>query len=79
MKNLPIELIEIEKTNYAEAEAEQPTQSIEEIMRIIQEAKMPGEGSKAGGQAAASSSDVDDIEADIESEVDVSGDYASAV
>ena len=77
MKNLPIELIEIEKTNYAEAE--QPTQSIEEIMRIIQEAKMPGEGSKAGGQAAASSSDIDDIEADIESEVDVSGDHASAV
>lgn len=81
MKNLPIELIEIEKTNYAEAEAEaeQPTQSIEEIMRIIQEAKTPGEGSKAGGQAAASSSDLDDIEADIESEVDVSGDYVSAV
>lgn len=70
--------MEIEKTNYAEAEAEQPTQSIEEIMRIIQEAKTPGEGSKAGGQAA-SSSDLDDIEADIESEVDVSGDYVSAV
>lgn len=79
MKNLPIELIEIEKTNFAEAKAEQPTQSIEEIMRIIQEAKMPGEGSKAGGQATASSSDLDDIEADIEAEVDVSGDYASAV
>ncbi|XP_023926015.1 serine/threonine-protein kinase SAPK3 isoform X1 [Quercus suber] len=78
MKNLPIELIEIEKTNFAEAEAE-PTQSIEEIMRIIQEAKMPGEGSKAGGQATAGSSDLDDIEADIEAEVDVSGDYASAV
>jgi serine/threonine-protein kinase SRK2 len=76
---LPKELIEIEKTNYAEAGSEQPSQSVEEIMRIIQEAKMPGEGSKAGLRAAAGASDSDDVEADIESEVDVSGDYVSAV
>ncbi len=79
MKNLPKELLEIEKTNYEKAKHEQPTQSVEEVMRIIQEATMTGEGSKAGGQATASGSDPDDLEADIESEVDVSGDYVTAV
>lgn len=44
-------------------------------MRIIQEAKLPGEGSKSSGKSTAGTSDTDDIEADVESEVDVSGDY----
>ncbi|PON37022.1 GPCR kinase [Parasponia andersonii] len=79
LKNLPKELLEVEKTNYAKLEEDQPTQSIEEIMRIIQEARTPGEGSKAtAGQgttgAGTSTSDPDD-----ESEVDVSGDYVEAV
>lgn len=42
-------------------------------MRIIQEAKTPGEGAKADGQGAAGVAD--DLEGDIESEVDISGDY----
>ncbi|KAI9173832.1 hypothetical protein LWI28_007238 [Acer negundo] len=73
LKNLPKELIEIEKTNYKEADRSQPTQSVEEVMRIIQEAKIPGEGAKVGGQAG--DGEFDDLEGDIESEVDVSGDY----
>lgn len=44
-------------------------------MRIIQEAKTPGEGAKVGAQASAGDDDHDDLEGDIESEVDVSGDY----
>ncbi|KAH9776915.1 protein kinase domain-containing protein [Citrus sinensis] len=77
LKNLPKEIIEIEKTNYKEAGRDQPTQSVEEIMRIIQEAKMPGEATKVAGQGAAGASDPDDMEGDIESEIDASGDYMS--
>ena len=75
LKNLPKELVEIEKTNFAESERDQPSQSVEEIMRIIQEAKTPAEGAKVGEQAVAGSSDPDDAEADLESEVDVSCDF----
>uniref|UniRef100_A0A803PMZ3 non-specific serine/threonine protein kinase n=1 Tax=Cannabis sativa TaxID=3483 RepID=A0A803PMZ3_CANSA len=76
LKNLPKELVEVEKTNQAKSETDQNTQSVEEIMRIIQEAKTPGEGSKAttGLGATASTSDPDD-----ESEIDVSGDYLESV
>lgn len=76
---MPKELIEIEKTNFGEGGSDQPSQSVEEINRIIQVAKMPEEGSKAGVQAAAGASDSDDVDADVESEVDVSGDYFNAV
>ncbi|KAL4341542.1 hypothetical protein GQ457_08G025870 [Hibiscus cannabinus] len=76
LKNLPKELIEIEKTNFADSERDQPSQSVEEIMRIIQEAKTaPAEGAKVGGQAVAGSSDPDDAEGDLESEINVSGDF----
>ncbi|KAK8483368.1 hypothetical protein V6N13_097616 [Hibiscus sabdariffa] len=76
LKNLPKELIEIEKTNFADSERDQPSQSVEEIMRIIQEAKTaPAEGAKVGGQAVAGSSDPDNAEGDLESEIDVSGDF----
>ncbi|MFQ6627058.1 hypothetical protein Gotur_005991 [Gossypium turneri] len=76
LKNLPKELVEIEKTNYVESVRDQPSQSVEEIMRIIQEAKTTtAEGAKVGEQAAAGSSDPDDMEADLESEIDVSGDF----
>ncbi|KAG8486610.1 hypothetical protein CXB51_020089 [Gossypium anomalum] len=80
LKNLPKELVEIEKTNYAESVRDQPSQSVEEIMRIIQEAKTTtAEGAKVGEQAAAGSSDPDDVEADLESEIDVSGDFEAPI
>lgn len=79
MKNLPKELVEIEKTTGKEAKCDQPIQSVDEIMLIIKDAMIPGEGSKVGGEAAAGASDLDDIEADMESEVDVSGDFVTAV
>lgn len=72
---MPKELIEIEKTNYAEAGNDQLSQSVEEVQRIIQEAKTPGEGSKTRLLSAAGAWDSDDVE----SEVDVSGDYVNAV
>ncbi|KAJ4849322.1 Serine/threonine-protein kinase sapk3 [Turnera subulata] len=73
LRNLPKDLIEIEKTNYAGSERDQPAQSVEEIMRIIQEAKTPGEGAKVGEQALGGTSD--DLDADLDLEVDVSGDF----
>ncbi|KAL5551301.1 hypothetical protein UlMin_001477 [Ulmus minor] len=80
LKNLAKELLEAEKTNYTLLESSQPTpQNVEEVMRIIQEAKTPGEGSKASTQGAAGTSEPDDTEGDLESDVDVSGDYAGAV
>lgn len=77
---MPKELIEGEKTNYKESSNDQPLQSVEEIMRIIQEAMTPGEGSKSGGQAAVGGSlDPDDLEFDVESEIDLSGDFVNHV
>ncbi|XP_039002391.1 serine/threonine-protein kinase SAPK3-like isoform X2 [Hibiscus syriacus] len=80
LKNLPKELVEIEKTNFAESERDQLSQSVEEIMCIIQEAKTTtAEGAKVGEQAVAGSSDPDDAEGDLESEIDVSGDFDATV
>ncbi|KAJ7952601.1 Protein kinase [Quillaja saponaria] len=79
LKNLPKELIEVEKKSYEETERDQPTQGIEDIMKIIQEARVPGQGSKGGEQAVAGTSDADDIEADLESDIDVSGDFVETV
>lgn len=68
---MPKEIIEAERKGFMETKKDQPSQSVEEIMRIIQEARTPGQGSKAidGGQAGTGSMDVDD------EEIDVSGDY----
>lgn len=68
---MPKEIIEAEKKGYMESKKDQLSQSVEQIMRIIQEARIPGQGSKAGDieQAATGSLDVDD------EEIDVSGDY----
>ncbi|KAG5248915.1 serine/threonine-protein kinase [Salix suchowensis] len=76
LKNLPKEIIEIEKTNFTESERYQPAQSVEEIMSIIQEAKAPGEGGKVAENAGAGTSD--DLATDLDSEVDASGDIMSS-
>lgn len=76
---MPKELIEGEKTNYEESSHDQPLQSVEEIMRIIQEAMTPGEGSKSEWQAAGGSLDPDDLEYDVDSEIDLSGDFVNHV
>jgi len=38
-KNLPREIIEAERKGYEETQQEQPSQSVEEVMQIIQEAR----------------------------------------
>ncbi|XP_077244868.1 serine/threonine-protein kinase SAPK3-like [Tasmannia lanceolata] len=80
LKNLPRELVEGKKTNYDDLNRDHPTQSVEEIMRIIQEARTPAEGSKAGGQSIAGMVDLDDVDTDADNEeVDESGDFLAAV
>ncbi|KAG9452539.1 hypothetical protein H6P81_005443 [Aristolochia fimbriata] len=80
LKNLPKELVEGERTNYESMERDQPSQSTEEIMRIIQEARTPAVGVKTDGQSAAGNMDVDEVDtdADAEEEVDYSGDLLGA-
>ncbi|KAM0069746.1 putative protein kinase CAMK-OST1L family [Helianthus debilis subsp. tardiflorus] len=76
-KNMPKELVEGERTNYANTSSDQSLQSIEEINRIIQEAKTPGEGSTRIGKTVMGegSSDPDDDEIDLDDEIETSGDY----
>lgn len=50
--------------------SDQPQQRMEEILRIIQEAKTPGEVSKPDVPT-----DVDGTEGDLESEIDTSDDF----
>ncbi|XP_068669704.1 DNA repair endonuclease UVH1-like [Aristolochia californica] len=79
LKNLPKELEKGEKTDNESMDWEQASQSIEEIMRIIQEARTPAEGEKAGGQSAAGMLDLDEFDdADAEEKVDYSGDLFGA-
>lgn len=77
LKNMPKELVEGEKTNYHD----QSLQSVDQINRIIQEAKIPSEGSTvADGQAEIGGSlDPDEEEFDLENEIDDSGDHSGQV
>lgn len=77
---MPRELVEGEKTNYGEADRDKQLQSIDEIMQIIEEAKIPGEtGSKAQAQLGIGDSLDADEDMDMESDIDYSGDYASQI
>lgn len=73
MKNLPEEIIEAEKKGYVETKMDQPSQNVEEIMRIIQEARVQGSKAGDGGQAGTGSMNVED-EMTIE-EIDVRDEY----
>ncbi|XP_055961200.1 serine/threonine-protein kinase SAPK3-like [Mercurialis annua] len=75
LKNLPKELIEIEKAKYSESERDQLSQSVEETMRIIKEAETVEEGAKISEQAIPGTSEDQDLEADMEYEIDISGDF----
>ncbi|KAF3662419.1 Serine/threonine-protein kinase SAPK3 [Capsicum annuum] len=75
LKNLPKELMDGQQAKYEEA-SEQLQQSVEEIMKMIQEAKIPGVVSKPEGKDPAGTTVQDDTEEDLESEVDSSSDFA---
>ncbi|WCJ31928.1 Serine/threonine-protein kinase SAPK2 [Euphorbia peplus] len=80
LKNLPIELME--ENN--EEKGQEESQSIEEIVRIIQEAKKgPEDGAKIGGNLFGGSMDLDDIDdSDLDlddDDIDKSGDFVCAL
>ncbi|KAK9144730.1 hypothetical protein Sjap_004633 [Stephania japonica] len=81
LKNLPKELVEGEETKYADRD--RPSQSIEEVMRIIQEARTPGDGgttAKDGEKPVEGAEDLDDIDAaELEADVDISGEVGPLV
>ncbi|RWR80590.1 Protein kinase domain-containing protein [Cinnamomum micranthum f. kanehirae] len=72
LKNLPRELIQVENTNYKSLERDHSTQTVEEIMRIIQEARMPASASEGGGQFTVGMVDPDDVDTDMDTEEDSS-------
>lgn len=65
LKNFPKDLIEGEKTNYGEKDCEKPVQSEEEIMQIIQEARIPGESTKAEQPVESEMQETDGLEAEL--------------
>ncbi|XP_022775000.1 serine/threonine-protein kinase SAPK1-like isoform X2 [Durio zibethinus] len=78
LKNLPVEFVGGEDGNVETEEENDQSQSIEEILSIIEEARKPGEGPKVGSQLLGSM-DLDDIDdADID-DIETSGDFVCAL
>lgn len=71
LKNLPIELMDEE--SWQGIDVNNPSQSVEEVLSIIQEARKPAEVRKADGALMEGSMDLDDIDAD--EEIETSGDF----
>lgn len=74
LRNLPIELKE--GGSYQSNDVNNPSQSLEEALSIIQEARQPLEVPKLGGSFTGGSMDLDDldIDADVE-DIGTSGDF----
>ncbi|XP_029119428.1 serine/threonine-protein kinase SAPK2 isoform X3 [Elaeis guineensis] len=82
LKNLPIELTDEYQNRLQSSNTNTPSQSIEEVMAIIQEARKPSEGPKLGGEhfVGGSSMDLDDIDADVDlDDIETSGDFVCAL
>lgn len=82
LKNLPDEFMEGEEAIQMKNTNDYPAQTVEEALAIIQEARKPAEGPKAGGGLfVAGSMDLDDIDtdADIEEDIETSGDFVCAL
>ncbi|XP_042376822.1 serine/threonine-protein kinase SAPK2-like isoform X1 [Zingiber officinale] len=83
LKNLPIELSDGYQNRPASIDAlAETTQSIEEVMAIVQEARKPGEATKPGhGHFIGDGSlDLDDIDGDMDlDDIETSGDFVCAL
>ncbi|KAH1096906.1 hypothetical protein J1N35_013827 [Gossypium stocksii] len=73
LKNLPIELME--DGSWQSQDVNNPSQTMEEVQFIIQEAMKTTEVPKAGEFSMGGSMDLDDLDADIDLDVDTSGDF----
>ncbi|KAL5175604.1 Serine/threonine-protein kinase SAPK2 [Glycine soja] len=85
LKNLPLEFMDegegvLQNDDHVNEESSEITQSIEEILAIVQEARKPGEGPKVGEQFVGGSMDLDDIDADADiDDIETSGDFVCAL
>lgn len=74
LKNLPIELME--GGSWQSNDVNTPSQSLEEVLSIIREARTPLEVPKGGGHIIGGSMDLDDLDADADIEDrETSGDF----
>ena len=72
--------MEGEDGNLETEEENDQSQSIEEILSIIDEARKPGEGPKVGSQLLGGSMDLDDIDDDADiDDIETSGDFVCAL
>ncbi|PWZ13824.1 Serine/threonine-protein kinase SAPK2 [Zea mays] len=79
LKNLPIEMTDEYQMNLQLVDMNVPSQSLEEIMSIILEARKPGDGLKHAGQLPGlGSMELDDIDVD-DIDVEDSGDFVCAL
>ncbi|XP_073148960.1 serine/threonine-protein kinase SAPK2-like isoform X1 [Henckelia pumila] len=81
IKNLPIELTEEDESSLQMKNGDDYcTQSIEEALAIIQEARVAGEAPKIGGILLGGSMDLDEIDdVDVDDDVETSGDFVCAL
>ncbi|CAL9160047.1 unnamed protein product [Musa hybrid cultivar] len=79
LKNLPKEIINGEKTNFEGNDDDQPSQSVEDIMRIIEEAKKPAEHPEVANNPVSELVEVDEVDPDDETEVESSGDFLESI
>lgn len=80
LNNLPIEFKDKGKGKLQNDVDDDSSQSIEEILSIIQEARKPGEGPKVGGQFIGGSMDFDEMDVDADfDDIETSGDFVCAL
>uniref|UniRef100_A0A6N2NAT5 non-specific serine/threonine protein kinase n=4 Tax=rosids TaxID=71275 RepID=A0A6N2NAT5_SALVM len=80
LKSFPVELMEEEDGSLQIDNTNGESQSIEEILAIIQEARKPAEGHKIGGHFFGGSMDLDEIDSDADiDDVETSGDFVCAL
>jgi len=68
LKKLPQEMADGQALYYGDNENDEPSQTVEEVMRIIQAAKTPAQGSKAVERSALGLGDVDDLDTDVDTD-----------
>ncbi|KAG0498638.1 hypothetical protein HPP92_003329 [Vanilla planifolia] len=76
LKNMPRELVDEEKYRVGGAEDGALEQSVEEIMRIIQEAKVANEASRTADRSESDRIDTDDVDVD---DVEDSGEFLAPI
>jgi serine/threonine-protein kinase SRK2 len=79
LKNLPADLVDLADRSYDFEDPNHPPQSVEEIMRIINEAKEPGPG-MTGNYFGDPVDDMDlENDADVDPDIDSSGEFVCAM